>query len=126
MKNFIRGTLLGLAVGMALFWYGGVFEYFPAIVATMILIGVLIPLEHQERRMDQIAKTLQEIRDGLDALNKPSEATPVVVPKQAKGSAFIPTIQSDTSASSPVPQKKRTVDRSMEDVAKKLSSMQGS
>lgn len=116
--------MLGLAIGVALFWYGGVSNYFPAIVATMILIGVLIPLENQERRLIQLFKAVQGIQNHLDNAAKTSPKAPVIVPGPEKH-AFIPTIQSDTAASSPVPQKKRTIDQSLEDVAKKLSSMQG-
>lgn len=126
MKNFIRGIVLGLAVGIALFWYEGLSDYFPAIVATIILIGVLIPLESQERRMAQLFETMQKIQNRLDSLQEPSPETKEPFPDQEeKRHAFIPTIQSDMSATSPVPQKRRTVDRSLEDVAKKLSSMQG-
>ena len=129
MKNFIRGTVLGLAVGGALFWYGGVPDYFPAVVAAMILIGVLLPLESQEKRLDQLLEMVTEIRDQLEDMEPPVVLPPSAMSMQAqpqqRGHTFIPTIQADTLANHPVPQKKQTVDRSLQDVAKKLSSMQG-
>ena len=125
MNNFIRGTVLGLAVGMALFWYGGISDYFPAIVATMIFIGVLIPMENQEKQMTQLLVTVREIRDRLESLEKSAATQPVIVVKREEEHAFIPTFQPDMSTSNTSSQKKRTVDRSLEDVAKKLSSMPG-
>ena len=127
MKNFIRGSLLGSVAGVALFWYGGIMDYFPAIVVTTIFVGILIPMESQERRMLQILARLDEIQYRLEhpeaeALPSTLHASPV---KSEGEQPFIPTMQADTSASSPTSQKKRTVDRSLEDVAKKLSSMQG-
>lgn len=130
MKNFIRGTLLGSALGITLFWYGGASDYFPAIVAIVILIGVLIPLESQERHMLQLIETVQEVRDRLDRLDHLGDGAPFVsdgkISSMEGPYTFIPTIRSEMSSSRPaVPQEKRTVDRSLEDVAKKLSSMQG-
>lgn len=116
---------MGLTVGVALLWYGSVSEYFPAVVAIMIFIGVLIPLENQEKQMAQLLDTVHDIRNRMNSLENIPSAPSVPVPKQEERQAFIPTIQSETSSSNPAPQKKRTVDRSMEDVAKKLSSMQG-
>lgn len=136
MNNFIRGTLLGLVAGISLFWYEGISDYFPAILAAILFVGILIPLESQERRMAELLKTMKEmvattreIQRRLDeskavvgvATNQPvsSVSKPEVEP-----TPFIPTMQHDTSANTPTSQKKRTVDRSLDDVAKKLSSMQ--
>lgn len=123
MKNFIRGVVLGSAVGVALFWYGGLPNYFPAVVAVVILIGVLIPLESQDRRMEQLLQATKEIQERLDEMEE-------LIPSVGRGfktddqMPFIPSIQVDDSRN-PSLQKKRTVGRSLDEVAKKLASMQG-
>lgn len=126
MKNFIRGTVLGLAVGASVVWYQGMPNYFPALVAAVILIGILIPLESQEKRLIQLLRMVEEVRDRLDEPHFPPapETHGTRHPRETE-QAFIPTIQSDTLHQNPSSQKKRTVDRSLEDVAKKLSSIQG-
>ncbi|MEO5351198.1 MAG: hypothetical protein H7836_16375 [Magnetococcus sp. YQC-3] len=143
MKNFIRGLMLGSVIGVALFWYGGIMDYFPGIVAAIILVGILIPLESQERRMEQMVGMLAGIQHRLDLQRQQQQYQQqqrqqqaelvVAVAAQADAharaeeepSTFIPTIQTDNATSSPTRQRKRTVDRSVGDVAKKLSSMQG-
>lgn len=134
MNNFIRGTLLGLVAGISLFWYEGISDYFPAILAAILFVGILIPLESQERRMAEMLKrmtemlaSMQEIQRRLDAPQAVGVATgqPASISKpEVEPTPFIPTMQHDTSANTPTSQKKRTVDRSLDDVAKKLSSMQ--
>lgn len=135
MKNFIRGILLGLMAGVALFWYEGISDYFPAILAAILLVGVLIPLESQERRMAALLQAMTEVRQGMEEIQRRldapqpvelagSQAVAVAKP-ESEPTPFIPTMQVDTSTSTSAPQKKRTVDRSVGDVAKKLSSMQG-
>ncbi|MBF0584371.1 MAG: hypothetical protein HQL80_09070 [Magnetococcales bacterium] len=135
MKNFIRGILLGLMAGVALFWYEGISDYFPAILAAILLVGVLIPLESQERRMAALLQAMTEVRQGMEEIQRRLDAPqPVelagnqavaVAKPESEPTPFIPTMQVDTSTSTSAPQKKRTVDRSVGDVAKKLSSMQG-
>ncbi len=130
--------MLGSVVGVALFWYGGIMDYFPGIVAVIILVGILIPLESQERRMEQMVGMLAGIQHRLDLQrqqqqHRQQQAEPVVpvaaqadaYPRAEEEPTFIPTIQTDNASSSPTRQRKRTVDRSVGDVAKKLSSMQG-
>lgn len=139
MKNFIRGSVLGAVVGVALFWYGGMMDYFPAIVATIILTGVLIPLESQERRLVLLLGMVEEIQRRLEQQQYPPRLPPqqedwggvpppaprASVPQPEEEPAFIPALPSETASSTPTRQRKRTVDRSVGDVAKKLSSMQG-
>ncbi|MBF0161281.1 MAG: hypothetical protein HQL88_03245 [Magnetococcales bacterium] len=128
MKNFIRGTLLGSVAGVALFWYGGITDYLPAIVVVTVFVGILIPLESQERQMLRIVARLDEIQRRLEqpVVDEPSfPPLRSATAKPEEPHTFIPTMQSDTAASTPSSHKKRTVDRSLEDVAKKLSSMQG-
>ncbi|MEO5339316.1 MAG: hypothetical protein H7837_02190 [Magnetococcus sp. MYC-9] len=130
MKNFIRGALLGSMTGVLLFWYAGIGDHFPAIVAIIIFVGILIPLESQERRMEQVLRTVEEIQRRLE-IPETAGAAPLAaassidVVDAEEEPTFIPSMQADASTGRPAPQKKRTVDRSLGDVAKKLSSMQG-
>ncbi|MEO5362970.1 MAG: hypothetical protein H7838_05030 [Magnetococcus sp. DMHC-8] len=126
MKNFIRGAVLGGMLGMALLWYGGMADYFPAIVALIILVGVLIPLESQERRLERVLTIVEGLQNRLEQSEGVSPSIRELHDaRMEEGPAFIPSIQTETQTGSPTRQKKRTVDRSLEDVARKLSSMQG-
>jgi len=108
MKNLVRGILLGVALGATLYWYAGS-GYFPAVLAVVALVAILIPMEQQEQRLGQIEAGIQQLQKRFDEL----EAGDLVLP------------QPQTVESKPMSQQKRTLDRSLEDMAKKLSAIQG-
>ena len=130
MKNLVRGILLGVALGATLYWYAGS-GYFPAVLAVVALVAILIPMEQQEQRLGQIEAGIQQLQKRFDEL----EAGDLVLPQpqttlaeaevDSKTNTFIPSIQPQTVESKPMSQQKRTLDRSLEDMAKKLSAIQG-
>ncbi len=130
MKNLIRGVLLGVALGATLYWYAGS-GFFPAVLAVVALVAVLIPMEQQEQRLGQIEAGIQLLQKRFDQLETgdliaaPSRGEKAPDKVDPETETFIPTIQSHLAEAKPMSQKKRTVDRSLEDMAKKLAAIQG-
>lgn len=125
MKQFTWGALLGLVFGAVMFWFEGSSHYFPALLAAMVLIAILIPLEKQEKNQQKLLNAIQELSNRLDGVGATQTGRPVNTPAPQE-KTFMPAIQSHApSSAKPISQGKRTVDRSLKDVAQKLASIQG-
>ncbi|MBF0126929.1 MAG: hypothetical protein HQM02_06925 [Magnetococcales bacterium] len=142
MIKLLRGILVGGGLGYALFYASGSSQLiYLTSLALLVLVGVLIPLEEHSRHQETLSQELQEIKRRLDQLAssgsiRTGEAEPEdgeeerpASPQPFKPSAeqehYIPAIQASASEGRTVmAHGRRTVERSVEDVAKKLSSMQ--
>ncbi|MBF0181593.1 MAG: hypothetical protein HQM03_16345 [Magnetococcales bacterium] len=134
MINLARGIVVGVVLGFALFHpHGWSREVYLAALALVVVVGILIPLESQDRRLDGIAGDVRTILARLEQFEsvpvEPVEEAepPPFQPGKRPGAEepFIPAIQSGAGESRTVmAHGRRTVECSVEDVAKKLASMQ--
>ncbi|MEO5332218.1 MAG: hypothetical protein H7839_09355 [Magnetococcus sp. YQC-5] len=132
MIQLLAGILVGAGLGFALFHaHSQSNEIYLASLALMILLGMLIPLEQLGRRMDELLVTLQGIKTRMDQLEIDAEETrdeeimekfPHFAEKEQEH--YIPAIQANSEGRTVMAHGRRTVERSVEDLAKKLSSMQ--
>ncbi|MBF0212405.1 MAG: hypothetical protein HQM00_02435 [Magnetococcales bacterium] len=145
MIKILRGLIVGLGLGFALFYTSGLTqEIYMASLALLVLVGLLIPLEQQDRRLEQLLSLNREIDTRLQHLEARIENIKTLIeeneeedededepaprfeirddPEQDR---YFPAIQSGLGEGRTVmAQGRRTVERSVEDVARKLASMQ--
>lgn len=139
MIKLLRGILVGSGLGFALYYTTTQSnEIYLASLALMVLVGILIPLEQQDRRMDKLQADVRDLGIRFDRLVEsvaglrletvPSMQTPESIAStrnEPEEDQFMPVIQTNAQEERTVKAHgRRTVERSVEDVAKKLSSMQ--
>ncbi|NGZ06138.1 MAG: hypothetical protein G8237_07265 [Magnetococcales bacterium] len=143
MIKWLRGLLVGLGLGFALFYASGqASEVYHGALALMVLAGVLIPLEQQDRRLDRLYTMMKEIDQQMKRLDQQLTSlqtrleTPVEeedeedeepVPRFEirEDPRFLPAVQPGINEGRPgMAHERRTVERSVEDLARKLASMQ--
>ncbi|MBF0295054.1 MAG: hypothetical protein HQL96_07670 [Magnetococcales bacterium] len=136
MINLARGIVVGVMLGFALFHpHSWSREVYLAALALVVVVGILIPLEAQDRRLDGIAEDVRAILARLERMESlPVESVAEEMeqpapfqPGRSPGAEepFIPAIQSGGGEGRTVmAHGHRTVERSVEDVARKLASMQ--
>ncbi|MBF0190118.1 MAG: hypothetical protein HQL99_03090 [Magnetococcales bacterium] len=150
MIKVVRGLVVGLGLGFALFYASGqAQEIYLASLALLVLVGLLIPLEQQERQLEQQGRQLEQLLfltravDGrLQNLEERIEALKVMIEEEdddeedepaprfeirddPERDRYFPAIQSSLPEGRTVMgHGRRTVERSVEDVARKLASMQ--
>lgn len=132
MIKLLAGILVGAGLGFALFYANSQSnEIYLASLALMVLLGILIPLEQLGRRMDELLVTLQGIKTRMDQLEIDAEdareeeimgTIPHFAEKEQE--RYIPAIQANSEGRTVMAHGRRTVERSVEDLAKKLASMQ--
>ncbi|MBF0271505.1 MAG: hypothetical protein HQL98_05420 [Magnetococcales bacterium] len=152
MIKVVRGLLVGLGLGFALLYASDQsLQIYLASLALMVLVGLLIPLEQQERqlgrqddKLEQLLAMTRAIDGRLHTLEERVEALKILVEADAEDDEeedepaprfeirddperdrYFPAIQSSLPESrSVMGHGRRTVERSVEDVARKLASMQ--
>ncbi|MBF0628440.1 MAG: hypothetical protein HQL91_09475 [Magnetococcales bacterium] len=142
MIRLLRGLLVGSGLGFALFYASGqAMEIYLAALALMVLAGVLIPLEQQDRRLERLLALMQEVDGRLKTLeervttlqlkaaeeddDEDEEEEPAPRFEIREDPRYIPVVQPGLNEGrSVMAQGRRTVERSVEDVARKLASMQ--
>ncbi|GAB0057044.1 hypothetical protein SIID45300_01364 [Candidatus Magnetaquicoccaceae bacterium FCR-1] len=144
MIKLLRGILVGLGLGFALFYTTGLSsEIYQASLALLVLVGVLIPLESQERRMEKliamsrgVEERLKKVEGRLEKLEttietrldeeEEEEPTPrFEIRESPEPERYIPAYGAGLAENRAVmPHGRRTVECSVEDVARKLASMQ--
>lgn len=145
MIKLLRGILVGLGLGFALFYTTGLSsEIYQASLALLVLGGVLIPLESQERRMEKlltmsrgVEERLKKVEGRLEKLettietrldedDEEEEPTPrFEIRESPEPERYIPAYGAGLAENRAVmPHGRRTVECSVEDVARKLASMQ--
>ncbi|MBF0417137.1 MAG: hypothetical protein HQL86_02685 [Magnetococcales bacterium] len=144
MIKMLRGILVGLGLGFALFYTTGLSsEIYQASLALLVLVGVLIPLEGQERRLEKlltltrgVEERLKKVEHRLDKLETTLEshaeeedeeesAPRFEIREHPEPERYIPAYGAGLAENRAVmAHGKRTVERSVEDVARKLASMQ--
>ncbi|MEO5345091.1 MAG: hypothetical protein H7834_01780 [Magnetococcus sp. YQC-9] len=150
MIKLLRGILVGLGLGFALFYTTGLSqEIYQASLALLILVGVLIPLEGQDRRQEKLAAATRGIEERLKkienrlgklehAIKRQREdvdegeeeeeeilSTRFPIHEHPEPESYIPAYGAGLAENRAVmAHGRRTVERSVEDVARKLSSMQ--
>ncbi|MBF0427826.1 MAG: hypothetical protein HQL94_02790 [Magnetococcales bacterium] len=135
MIKFLRGLLVGLGFGGALFYSSMLSgELYLASLALMVLMGVLIPLEQQDRRMELLLSAVRSLEERVETLKlrpqeeeeeeEEEEFSHGLFMAENDQDRFMPAIQSNVEGRTVMAQGRRTVERSVEDVARKLSSMQ--
>ncbi|MBF0127698.1 MAG: hypothetical protein HQM02_10865 [Magnetococcales bacterium] len=145
MIKWLRGLLVGLGLGFALFYSSGqASEVYQGALALMVLAGVLIPLEQQDRRMDRLFHVMKEVDVRMKGLEERVDILKTLIEERLEeveeededddpvprfevheDPRYLPAVQPGIHAGRPVmAQGHRTVERSVEDVARKLASMQ--
>ncbi len=135
MIKLLRGIFVGSGLGFALFYTSSLSnEVYLAALALTVLVGILIPLEQQDHRLEKLQASLNDLGLRLDrmaesmAYAREEEDQPIHYPDTLSGKepdTYMPAIQANASEGRTVmAHGRRTVERSVEDMAKKLASIQ--